>query len=251
MNVKLLLAGAVCAGVLGGAVEEAKADSLFGAAKQAIQAATLTDDDLRTLSEKSCAQMDQKSKVAPAGNAYAKRLVTILKGFPNSVDGQKLSFKVYLTKDVNAWAMPNGCVRVYSGLMDLMNDDEVRGVLGHEIGHVALGHSKKAMQVAYAASAAKSAAGSVGGSTVAALSNSQLGELGEKLVNSQFSQSQEMDSDNYSFDLLTSKKLSAKGLATAFRKLAQLDGGKSSMFSSHPSSAERAQNIERRLAAGK
>ena len=55
-----------------------------------------------------------------------------------------------MTKDVNAWAMANGCVRVYSGLMDMMNDNEVRGVVGHEMGHVALGHTKKAMQVAYA-----------------------------------------------------------------------------------------------------
>ena len=31
-----------------------------------------------------------------------------------------------MTKDVNAWAMGNGCVRVYSGLMDQMNDDEPR-----------------------------------------------------------------------------------------------------------------------------
>lgn len=46
-----------------------------------------------------------------------------------------------MTSDVNAWAMANGCVRVYSGLMDMMNDNEIEGVLGHELGHVALGHS--------------------------------------------------------------------------------------------------------------
>jgi len=42
--------------------------------------------------------------------------------------------------------MSNGCIRVYSGLMDMMTDSELRGVIGHEMGHVALGHSKKAMQ---------------------------------------------------------------------------------------------------------
>ena len=251
MNVKLLLAGVVCAGFFGGHAEAVDIGSLIGASKQALQAVTLTDDDVRTLSEKSCVQMDKQSKLAAANDKYSKRLTTILKGFPGSVEGQKLDFKVYLTKNVNAWAMPNGCVRVYSGLMDMMNDDEVRGVIGHEIGHVALGHSKKAMQVAYAASAAKSAAGAADNSAISALSNSQLGDLGEKLINSQFSQSQEKDSDNYSFDLLTSAKLSAQGLASAFRKLAELDGGQSSMFSSHPSSTERAQNIEQRLAAGK
>ncbi|PIN63807.1 metalloprotease, partial [Klebsiella pneumoniae] len=32
-----------------------------------------------------------------------------------------------------------------SGLMDLMNDNEVEAVIGHEMGHVALGHVKKGM----------------------------------------------------------------------------------------------------------
>ncbi|WP_273878139.1 M48 family metalloprotease, partial [Serratia liquefaciens] len=79
-----------------------------------------------------------------------KRLDKIAKALGNEVDGTPVNYKVYLTSDVNAWAMANGCVRVYSGLMDVMNDNEVEGVLGHEMGHVALGHTRKAMQVAYA-----------------------------------------------------------------------------------------------------
>ena len=53
-----------------------------------------------------------------------------------------------MAKDVNAFAMANGCIRVYSGLMDMMTDNEVEAVIGHEMGHVALGHVKKGMQVA-------------------------------------------------------------------------------------------------------
>ena len=64
--------------------------------------------------------------------------------------------------------------------MDEMTDDEVRYVIAHEIGHVALGHSKRAFQVAYAASAAREAAASSGSSTAAVLSTSELGDLGEK-----------------------------------------------------------------------
>ena len=142
--------------------------------------------------------------------------------------------------------MANGCVRVYSGLMDMMNDDELRGVIGHEEGHVALGHTKKAMQTAYATSAARDLAGASGG-TAADLSQSQLGDLGEKFVNAQVSQSQESAADNYSFDLLTESKMNREGLVTAFQKLAKLDGGKSSMLSSHPGSAERAANMQKRL----
>ncbi len=127
----------------------------------------------------------------------------------NEVDGTPVNYKVYMTSDVNAWAMANGCVRVYSGLMDVMNDNEVEGVLGHEMGHVALGHTRKAMQVAYATVAARTAASSAGG-VAEQLSASQVAALGEKLINSQFSQHQESEADNFSYDLLKNAVLKLK-----------------------------------------
>jgi len=136
-------------------------------------------------------------------------------------------------------------------LMDMMTDDELLGVIGHEMGHVALGHSKKAMQTAYTVSAARDAASAAGGSTVAALNSSQLGDMTEKFVNAQFSQSQESAADDYSFDQLKARGLQTQGLVTAFQKLAKLDGGKSSMMSSHPSSTKRAEHIQQRIASNK
>ena len=56
----------------------------------------------------------------------------------------------------------------------MMTDNEVEGVLGHEMGHVALGHSRKRMQVAYSTTAARTAIGSAGG-IAGTLSQSQLG----------------------------------------------------------------------------
>ncbi len=211
-----------------------------------VKAASLSDSDVKELTDRSCVELDSKSHVAPPGDKYAARLTSLMQGMPAVIKDQPINYKVYLTKSVNAWAMANGCVRVYSGLMDMMNDDELRGVIGHEEGHVALGHTRKAMQTAYATSAARDLAGAAGG-TAASLSQSQVGELAEKFVNAQFSQSQESEADNYSFDLLTEHKLKREGLVTAFQKLAKLDGGKSSMLSSHPSSADRAANMQKRI----
>lgn len=232
------------------AVSATNAEGLITAGKSAVQAATLSDADVMQLSEKSCAELDGKSKIAAPKSKYALRLARIVKNMPKAAEGVTINYKVYETKEVNAWAMNNGCVRVYSGLMDLMNDDEVRGVVGHEIGHVALGHSKKSMQVAYAAGAARQAAAASGNSAVATLSSSDIGAIAEKLVNAQFSQAQESDADDYSFDLLTAAKLKREGLITAFEKLAKL-GDSSSMLSSHPSSSGRAQHIRDRIAAKK
>lgn len=225
-------------------------NQLLQSGQLATQALSLSDSDVRTISDKSCAQLDSENKIAPASSQYTQRLNKISKQLGDNINGVPVNYKVYMTKDVNAWAMANGCVRVYSGLMDLMNDDEVRGVVGHEMGHVALGHTKKAMQVAYATSAARSVAASAGG-VVGNLSASQLGDLSEKFVNAQFSQSQESAADDYSFDTQKKKGYNPAGLVTAFQKLASIDGGKSSMLDSHPSSPARAKHIQDRIASGK
>lgn len=250
LTAALLAASAVLAGCA-----NMNTDGLLSAGSNMVQAVSLSDAEVIQLSDAACTESDQQEKVAGAKSKYTVRLNKIMKGFGNeTLNGQTPNYKVYLTPDVNAWAMANGCIRVYSGLMDLMNDDEVRGVIGHEMGHVALGHSKSAMQTAYAVSAARGAAASAGNSAVAALTQSQLGDLTEKFINAQFSQSQELAADDYSFDLLTQKKMNRKGLVTAFEKLAKLEGGSSdghSMLSSHPASPERASRLESRLKGGK
>lgn len=225
-------------------------DALMQSGQLATQALALSDNDVRTLSDKSCTQMDSENTIAPASSPYTQRLNKIAKQLGDNINGVPVNYKVYITKDVNAWAMANGCVRVYSGLMDLMNDDEVRGVVGHEMGHVALGHTKKAMQVAYATSAARSVVSASSG-VLANLSSSQIGDLSEKFVNAQFSQSQETAADDYSFDTQKKKGYNPAGLVTAFQKLATIDGGQSSMLSSHPSSPARAKHIQDRIASGK
>ncbi|MEW5288511.1 M48 family metallopeptidase [Erwinia papayae] len=224
--------------------------ALMQSGTQAFQAASLNDEQVKELSVKSCEQMDSKAQIAPANSVYSQRLAKIAAALGDNINGTPANYKVYLTKEVNAWAMANGCIRVYSGLMDLMNDNEVEGVLGHEMGHVALGHTRRAMQVAYGTTALRSAASSLGGVT-ATLSQSQLGELGEKLVNAQFSQKQEVQADDYSFDLLKKRGISPLGLETSFEKLAKMENSTNSMFDSHPSSQSRAQHIKDRIAAGK
>ncbi|WP_025123089.1 MULTISPECIES: M48 family metallopeptidase [unclassified Serratia (in: enterobacteria)] len=226
-------------------------DTLLQSGAQAYQAATLSDNDVKALSDKSCAEVDSQEQIAPASSDYTKRLNKIAAALGDNINGTPANYKVYLTKDVNAWAMANGCIRVYSGLMDMMDDNEVEGVLGHEMGHVALGHTRKAMQVAYGTVAVRTAAASAGG-VAASLSQSQLADLGEKLVNAQFSQKQESDADDYSFELLKKRGINPAGLATSFDKLAKLDAGReSSMFDSHPTSEARAKHIRDRIAAGK
>ena len=250
MNIKTLIAIAIASAALTGC-ENINTQMAAQSGVQAIQAATLSDADARSLANQSCKELDSQSQIASSKSKYTKRLNKIAKAMGNNINGLPVNYKVYMTDDINAFAMANGCIRVYSGLMDMMTDDEIEGVLGHEMGHVALGHSLKAMKVAYGTIAARTAVASTSG-VAAERSQTQLADLGEALINSQFSQHQESEADDFSYDFLKKHKLNTLGLATSFEKLAELDGGrKGSMFDSHPPSTERAQHIRDRIAADK
>lgn len=233
-------------GSLGGASGSSASENKVGAVLDVVKAATVSEDELKAATLQMRAAGDAQARVATGKNKYAQRLERLTKKHLNE-DGMKLNFKVYISPQVNANATPDGSVRVYSGLMDRMTDAELLGVIGHEIGHVKLGHSINAMRTAYLASAGRKAAASSSG-VGGALAASQLGDLSEKFLNSQFSQSQESDSDDYGVQFLKRNGYDTKGMASSLRKLASMSDGKSStvdqMFSSHPEPNARATRLE-------
>jgi Zn-dependent protease with chaperone function len=48
----------------------------------------------------------------------------------------------YSSNDLNAYALPNGEIYLSNSLMDLLNTDEITGVIAHEIAHVMLKHTE-------------------------------------------------------------------------------------------------------------
>lgn len=220
--------------------------SLMSGASKAIQAATVSDSEIQNYVHEYITYSDQKNNVAPASNKYSKRLANLTRGL-NSVDGIPLNFKVYLTNDVNAFACADGSVRVYSGLMDRMTDDEVLGVIGHEIGHVAHKDTKNAFKQALLNSAILDGIASTG-STAAALTQSQLAQLGSSLLSAKYSRTQESNADDYGYDFLKANGKNPWAMAMAFSKLESLESagqtnGMAQMFSSHPATQDRIHHI--------
>ena len=111
-------------------------------ATKVLKAATLTDADMAKYVKEYVAWMDEHNHVCDARSPYTKRLNRLTQGLKD-IEGIPLNFKVYYVTDVNAFACPDGSVRVFSSLMDAMTDEELLGVIGHEIGHVAHKDSKK------------------------------------------------------------------------------------------------------------
>ncbi|MCE0556954.1 M48 family metallopeptidase [Motilimonas sp. E26] len=217
---------------------------LLDAAKDAGKAITLSDAEIIELGRESAAAYDEQSKVSPADSEYSKRLAKLTKKHLKE-DGLNLNFKVYEDSNVNAFALPDGSIRVYSGLMDMMTDEELIGVIGHEIGHVKLQHTKTQFQKAYAASAARKGVASQGG-VAGNLAKSQLVDLADEVMKAQFSQSDELGSDDYSFKFMKKHGYKREALVSSFRKLASL-GDVDSITSSHPAPSKRAERLEKQL----
>ncbi len=240
---KLLLTIVLATSVLSTGCEETNLLILADAGYDAVNAVTLSDEDVRNLAEQAAKEADASHQVAPPDSAYSKRLGKLVADHVVS-DGVTFKFKVYLTEDVNAFAMADGTVRIYSGLMDLMDDHELLFVIGHEMGHVVEKHSRRKVVVAYASSALRKGLASQQ-NEIGQLARSVVGAFTQQLINAQFSQREEKQADNYGAEFMIGHGYGIDPAVRALEKLASL-GGQASLLSSHPDPGNRAA----RLASG-
>lgn len=246
-NAIVTIPGLVILGTYPALAQKFDIGGAIGAAKDGFKAATLTDKDVQEYASQMAAYSDRKAKVAPAGNKYATRLTALSSGLTED-QGIKLNYKCYLTPEVNAFAMADGTIRFYSGLMDMMTDDELRYVIGHEMGHVKHGHTKARMQTALAASATQKGV-AASNTRAAGLADSQLGDLVVKVVRAQHSQGNEREADDYAMQFMSRRKYDRKACVTALEKLVKLSGsGGTNWLSTHPSPAERAERMRKQVA---
>lgn len=223
----------------------------IGGAAKAYQAMTLTDQQMAAYVKESIEYMDKNNTVAEDNDPYAVRLNKLTAGLTDA-DGIPLNFKVYKVTDVNAFACPDGSVRVFSSLMDIMDDDELMGVIGHEIGHVVKRHSKSQFKNELMNGALKDAVASTGGKA-AALADSQLSALGSSFMSAKYSRTQENEADNCGYDFLVEHGRNPWGMVKAFEKFEKMesDSGQqqsylAKMFSSHPDTKARIKAMTQR-----
>jgi putative metalloprotease len=227
-------------------------DKALGAIQNGVASLTFSDADAALIASKAAKKLDSTNVVAGPKDGYTLRLNRIF-GKHSSENGLALNYKVYLTKDINAFAMADGTVRVFSGLMDIMDDNQLLAVIGHEIGHVANHDSRDAVKAAYRKEAIIGAVSSQS-PKVAAVTDSQLGQIGNALLDSRYSRKQETDADTYSYDFMKRNGYNVNAVEAAFNILAQMSQGNgadiiSQMMSSHPDPSVRAERAKARAEA--
>lgn len=224
-------------------------DKAVGALEKGVKGFTFSDAEAAALSKEAVDEMDKTNPVADAKDGYAVRLERLF-GKHKSENGLTLNYKVYKVKDVNAFATADGSVRVFAGLMDIMDDNELLAVIGHEIGHVANHDSRDAVKAAYKKEALLDAAASQS-DKVASLSDSQLGKIGNAMLDSKHSRKQETEADEYSYEFMKRNGYDVNAVESSFNILAKMSEGSESSFmtrmmSSHPDSKDRAEKSKKK-----
>ncbi len=209
-----------------------------------LKAVTLSDKQVILLASEASKQSDSRNRICKSSSPYSQRLRRLV-GNRYDADGYIFNFKVYSSSTVNAFAMADGTIRLYSGLMDLMDDHELLFVIGHEMGHVVNKHVKKKIMLAYAASAVRKGVASQE-NIVGAITGSALGGFVQALLNAQFSQAEEREADDYGILFLKNNGFNINASVSALNKLDTL-GKNHTFLSSHPDPALRAERLQQQI----
>lgn len=174
------------------------------------------------VSEKIVEFMDNNNSVVGEDTEYYKRLAGLVGKNYISVDGLSLNYKVYDNPEANILATADGSIRVYTGMMDLLSDDELVAVISTQIGHIANKDVRDALlKVASEDNATK--AGSAQLEKLLSFSGDKMGTVVNELLQVPYSDDQNQKADSYAFDLLSKKGVSTGAIVSYLEKFAELE----------------------------
>ncbi len=187
----------------------------------------------------------------PANRETQDKLEALVKklGAASPRPGIDYTIKVIEDPDINAFTLPGGHVYVYRGLLDFVaSDDELAGVLAHELGHNARLHAlrgqKKAKKLNWVSLAAMAAmmAGGQNGANIAQFSQfAVIGALNGYGVNL------EKEADASAVETMRRAGYNPSALVTFMQRLQEREKQSPDInlgiFATHPPSDERAASI--------
>jgi putative metalloprotease len=178
--------------------------------------------------------------------AQAERLYKIMTPLLKAMDRPKDPKQVYIgimdDPDINAANAGGGQFYVTRGLLQKANDQQLRGIMGHEIAHEDLGHVAKLQTLGIGLE--------LGVVLLEQLfpGSSAVTPIAGTLIATSFSRSEESAADSHAVDILNRAGYSKADLINALEWIERESGGKGGgggFLSTHPATADRIEALKR------
>jgi len=193
------------------------------------------------------AELDAKSAplTDPVLNSLAGQMARAL-------EIEKIKVFVYDIEPVNGLAAPDGRIFITRGFLQKYRKGEVSAaemasVIAHELGHVALGHSRRRMIDFSGQNAIRVALATVLGRFLPGI-GVYMANFMVSLLAAKLSRQDEFEADAYAAALLTKSGIGTTAQKTLFQKLGNLTGASGqplAWLGSHPETASRIKEIEK------
>jgi predicted Zn-dependent protease len=181
----------------------------------------------------------------PKGQQYVKEVgQKIVRN--SSAKGTPYQYDFHLLNDpevVNAFALPGGQVFITQALFNaLETEDQLAGVLGHEIGHVVARHGAERI------AQMELSQGLTGAAVIASgdYNTAQAAQMIANLINMSYGRNQELEADNLGVRFMTESTYHPEAMIDVMEILKRASGGQEQpeFTSTHPSPANRIEKIK-------
>lgn len=191
---------------------------------------------------KNTVAMQRVNLVGRALTRYAKR---------DSLDWR---FALLNSDAINAFSAPNGRVFITKGLYKLLeNDDELAGVLAHEIAHIDLKHAEQVIRGKQGTGVLVGAAVETGGdqlgnevpglSGVAQQLEQSVGKAVTGILTKGYGSDKEYAADQTGYDLAKTTGFNPEGLRIALNKVVANTAKSKETFNTHPKTGDRLKKL--------
>ena len=163
-------------------------------------------------------------------------------------------FHVLQSREINGFSLPGGHIYITTALIRMANDDELGGVLCHEVGHVVARHSLKTLKKSKEYDDIANSLGELTGvaGSIARDLGVALGKMGGAFALTFHTRDEEREADFLGVRSMPGAGLDPQGMITMFQKLLKIEERDSdllgSLFSDHPDAQERIDNTRYEIA---
>ena len=180
------------------------------------------------------------------------KLMHVLDQMAVALDLDQIKVFIYEIEPVNGLAAPDGRIFITRGFMNKLQSggvtaEEMASVIAHELGHVALGHSRRRMIDFSGQNAIRVALGMVLGRFIPGI-GVYLANVLASMLAARLSRGDEYEADAYAAALLTKSGIGTAAQKSLFYKLEALTGTGGQPLAwlmSHPKTSERIEAIEK------